>query len=58
MGAGTVTHLIVGAWLPNLENTTQVRTFRLEGVRLILEAPTPWGFIRNTFKRAVRHDIA
>jgi lipocalin-like protein len=29
-GAGTVTHFIEGAWFPNLENTAQVRTFRLD----------------------------
>ncbi|HKU95013.1 MAG TPA: lipocalin-like domain-containing protein [Vineibacter sp.] len=51
-GAGTVTHFIEGASFPNLENEAQVRTFRLEEDRLILEAPTPWGFIRNTWIRA------
>jgi len=50
--AGTVTHFIEGASFPNLENKAQVRTFRLEGDRLILEAATPWGFIRNTWIRA------
>jgi hypothetical protein len=49
--AGTVTHFIEGAWFPNLENKVQVRTFRLEGDRLILEAATPWGVIRNTWIR-------
>jgi hypothetical protein len=53
-GAGTVTHFIEGAWFPNLENTAQVRTFRLEGDRLILEAATPWGVIRNTWTPAGR----
>lgn len=47
-GAGTVTHFIEGAWFANLENKAQVRTFRLEENRLILEAATPWGVIRNT----------
>ena len=51
-GAGTVTHFIEGAWFPNLENKSQVRTFRFEHDRLILEAPTPWGVIRNTWRRA------
>jgi Lipocalin-like domain len=50
--AGTVTHFIEGAWLPNLENTAQVRTFHLGEDRLILEAATPWGVIRNTWMRA------
>src|SRR5437762_3648728 len=50
--AGTVTHFIEGAWLPNLENTAQVRTFRFEEACLILEAPTAWGVIRNTWVRA------
>jgi hypothetical protein len=51
-GAGTVTHFIEGAAFPNLENKAQVRTFRLEGEHLVLEAATPWGFIRNTWIRA------
>jgi hypothetical protein len=51
---GTVTHFIEGAWLPNLEQTSQVRSFRLEGSRLVLEAKTPWGVIRNTWERARR----
>jgi hypothetical protein len=50
--AGTVTHYIEGAWFPNLENTAQVRTFRFEEGRLVLEAATPWGVIRNTWRRA------
>ena len=54
VNAGTVTHFIEGAWLPNLESTTQARTFRLEGEYLILEAATPWGLIRNTWIRARR----
>ena len=49
--AGTVTHFIEGAWFPNLENKVQVRTFRFEEDRLILEAATPWGVIRNTWRR-------
>ncbi len=53
-GAGTVTHFIEGAWFPNLENTTQLRAFRFEENRLILEAATPWGVIRNTWIRAGR----
>ena len=51
-GSGTVTHFIEGAWFPNLENKVQARSFRMEGDHLILEAPTPWGFIRNTWIRA------
>jgi hypothetical protein len=58
LAAGTVTHLIEGAWLPNLENTTQVRTFRVDGDRLVLEAPTPWGVIRNSWTRAPQNPIA
>ena len=50
-GVGTVTHFIEGAMLPNLEDKAQVRTFRLEGAGLILEAATPWGVIRNTWTR-------
>ena len=50
--ARTVTHFIEGAWFPNLENKAQVRTFRFEGNRLVLEAATPWGVIRNTWIQA------
>ncbi|WP_178130995.1 lipocalin-like domain-containing protein [Reyranella sp. CPCC 100927] len=50
--ASTVTHFIDGASIPNLENKAQVRTFRLEEDRLVLEAAMPWGFIRNTWIRA------
>jgi len=50
--AGTVTHFIEGASVPNLENKAQLRTFRLDGDRLVLEASTPWGFIRNTWIRS------
>jgi hypothetical protein len=53
-GAGTVTHFIEGAWFPNLENKAQVRTLRLDGDHLVLEAATPWGLIRNTWRRAGR----
>ena len=49
--AGTVTHFVEGASFPNLENKAQLRTFRFEDGRLILEAPTPWGVIRNTWVR-------
>jgi hypothetical protein len=37
-----VTHFIEGAAFPNLEHKAQVRSFRLEGDRLVLEAATPW----------------
>ena len=50
--AGTVTHFIEGASVPNLENKAQLRTFRLDGDYLVLEALTPWGFIRNTWIRS------
>lgn len=49
--AATVTHFVEGASSPNLENKAEVRTFRLEGDRLVLEAATPWGVIRNTWVR-------
>jgi hypothetical protein len=52
VAAGTVTHFIEGAMVPNLENKAEVRSFRLEQGRLVLEAATPWGFIRNTWIRA------
>ena len=38
--AGTVTHRVEGGWLPNWIDQEQVRTFRFERDRLVLEADT------------------
>lgn len=47
-----VTHHIEGAFFPNLTGTDQVRRYRLEGARLILDAETQTGCIRAIWERA------
>lgn len=37
--AGTVTHHVLGSWHPNWVGTDQVRRFRCEGDRLVIETP-------------------
>ena len=49
--AGTVTHLIEGAWFPNMQGAAQVRRFYFDGNKLVLEAQTPWGAVRNVWSR-------
>ena len=46
-----VIHHVDGAWFPNIEHTQQVRHFRLEGRRLILDADTEWGKVRIIWER-------
>ena len=41
--AGIVTHHVEGALFPNLDGTDVVRTCRLDGDRLVLEAHTKFG---------------
>jgi Lipocalin-like domain len=38
-----VIHHVEGSWFPNLLGSDQVRHFRFEGRRLILDADTKWG---------------
>jgi hypothetical protein len=47
----TVTHHIEGAAFPNLVGTRQVRHYRFEDSRLILDADTAWGRVRVVWKR-------
>jgi hypothetical protein len=47
----TVTHHIEGAWFPNLVGTEQVRHYRFEDSRLILDADTAWGRVRVEWRR-------
>lgn len=49
-----VTHHIEGAFFPNLTGTDQVRRYRLQESRLILDAETEWGCIRAIWERAAR----
>jgi hypothetical protein len=41
--AGTVVHHIEGSWFPNLMGTDQIRHFRFEEERIVLDADTEWG---------------
>jgi hypothetical protein len=43
--AHTIVHHIEGSWFPNLVGTDQVRHYRLEGDRVILNADTKWGHV-------------
>ena len=47
-----ITHHVEGAYFPNLVGTDQVRRYRFEDSRLILEANTAWGSIRAIWERA------
>lgn len=50
-GARTVTHHIEGSSFPNLVGTDQVRTFRLDDGRLILDADAAWGQVRAVWEK-------
>jgi hypothetical protein len=47
-----ITHHIEGASFPNLVGTNQVRHYRFEDSRLILDADTAWGRVRAIWERA------
>jgi len=47
-----ITHHIEGAWFPNLIGTDQLRRYRFDGSRLVLDADTAWGCIRAIWERA------
>ena len=48
---GAVTHHVEGGWFPNLVGTEQVRHYRFEGDRLVLDARTPWGEVRIIWEK-------
>ena len=48
----TVIHHVEGGWFPNLLHSDQVRHFRFEGSKLILDANTKWGRVRIVWKRS------
>jgi hypothetical protein len=48
----TVFHQVEGAWYPNYVGTKQVRVYRFEGDRLILQADQPSGHTTVVWKRA------
>jgi Lipocalin-like domain len=49
--ASTVVHHIEGSWFPNLMGTDQIRHFRFEGERIILDADTEWGKVRIVWEK-------
>jgi Lipocalin-like domain len=46
-----VVHQIEGSWFPNLVGTEQIRHFRFEGERLILDADTEWGKVHIVWQK-------
>jgi hypothetical protein len=44
---------VKGGWFPNVEGEDQLRRFRFEGNRLVLDADTSWGKVRIVWSRAV-----
>jgi hypothetical protein len=46
-----VIHRIEGSWFPNLIGTEQVRFFRFEGEKLVLDADTNWGKVRIVWEK-------
>jgi len=52
--AGAVKHHIVGSWFPNLVGGEQIRYFRFEGDRLVLDADTPWGHVEIIWRKTHR----
>jgi lipocalin-like protein len=49
--ARTVTHHIDYGWFPNLAGTEQVRNYRFDDHRLVLDADTAWGKVRVICER-------
>ena len=48
----TVNHLVEGAWYPNFVGSKQVRAYRFEGDRLILQAESASGRTTVVWKRS------
>lgn len=46
-----VVHHVEGSWFPNLAHTDQIRSFHLDGGRLVLDADTAWGKVRIVWER-------
>jgi hypothetical protein len=49
--AAIVTHHIESGWFPNLVGTDQVRHYRFDDGRLVLDADTTWGQVRIVWQR-------
>ena len=52
--AQTVNHLVEAAWFPNFVGTKQVRAYRFEGDRLILQADSASGRTTIVWKRSLK----
>lgn len=48
---GAVIHHVSGGWFPNVEGRDQVRVFRFEDNRVVLDADTAWGKVRIVWAR-------
>lgn len=46
-----VIHHIEAGWFPNLPKTQQVRHYRFDNGRLVLDADTAWGQVRIVWKK-------
>jgi hypothetical protein len=55
MSKRAVIHHIQGSWFPNLLGTDQIRRFRFEASKLVLDAETDWGQVRIVWKRATEN---
>jgi carbonic anhydrase/acetyltransferase-like protein (isoleucine patch superfamily) len=49
--AGAVVHHIESGWFPNLAGTRQVRHYRFEDDRLVLDADTSWGKVHLVWQK-------
>jgi hypothetical protein len=49
--AAAVTHHIDAGWFPNLVGTEQVRRYKFEDGRLVLDADTTWGRVRIIWEK-------
>jgi hypothetical protein len=47
-----ITHHIESGWFPNLVGTKQLRYFRFDAQRLVLDADTSWDRVRIVWERA------
>jgi hypothetical protein len=49
--ASAVVHHIEGSWFANLVGASEVRHYRFEGERLILDADTEWGHVQIVWQK-------
>lgn len=49
--ARAVTHHVIGSWFPNLVGSNEIRYFRLERDRLVLDADTAWGRVNIVWEK-------